>query len=203
MPSFCILCNTSGHVRQECNNNPVSWNEYIDSLKDTGIPSHLFDPVAENSIYTPSSANNTGPSSSTPRTEAITRSALRSILQELALEGQLPILNQSLNTNPVPNLPGPSQSPIVAAINPIPRPPVTRSRRVASVEDDDVQIVEEIPAGRGRGRGRGANTNNISHPILAPRGRGRGRGQNSNQNQQTFYWPNNTTSRGRGYRRGG
>jgi hypothetical protein len=201
---------------QECNNNPVSWNEYIEALKDTGIPGHLFDPVAENSFFTPNHSSVSQPSSSTPRggSDTITRSALRSILLELGFGPQspnLPPLNLSQpSINPVP---GPSQSPIVAQINPIPRAPVTRSRRLAAA--DEVILVEEIPAGQGRGRGSGSNSNSNPNPNNQNnqiqnnqpnqdlvRGRGNRVGCGGNQNQN-FYWNGGPSRGGRGYRRGG
>jgi hypothetical protein len=216
IPPFCVLCYAQGHVRQECQNNPVSWNDYIEGLKDTGIPSALFEPIDTSSFSTPNTSNlSNPPSSSTPRgSEAITRAELRSLLQEFALSNSPFFANASQSQNQ-PAQP-PSQPPVVV-INPTPR--ITRSARAARNSAPEIITIDEDIPSRGRGRGRGSvnpnliqvNPNQNQSNFYRGRGRGsRGRGQNQNQDQnqnpnqnqnqnQFFSWePLNNRNRRRG-----
>jgi len=192
---FCVQCYTPGHHRSDCFNHQVSWIDYTESLKVTGIPARLFDPVTEN-IF-----NNSGLASSTPmrnlNPNASLHAGLISFLQNYS-QNQSQSPNQSLNPvfplqvpdtppnriNPIPNPVGQGIiNPIPVGqgiINPIPRP-VTRSRLNAQSQS--------VPAPRGRGQGRGWN---------------RGTYQNVNQDQQAQSNQvennnfNNRTYRGRG-----
>ncbi len=157
---FCVTCYNPGHTKNDCHSEQVSWADYILSLKDTGIPLALFEPLDTSLNQT----NTSNPSFSTPRQDSeITRERLLSLLQNLARE-QIPNLNLSLgpqgqagpsgpaNQEQNPNPPPPVQ------INPIPRI-VTRSRSAAENSPQD-----QIPA-RGRGRGRGARGNFNLNPV--------------------------------------
>jgi hypothetical protein len=42
IPSFCVGCYTVGHVKADCNENSISWKDYINILLDTGIDKKLF-----------------------------------------------------------------------------------------------------------------------------------------------------------------
>jgi hypothetical protein len=177
---FCNLCYSPGHHRQECGNNPISWSEYVEALKDTGIPLHLFDPL-DNSLNLQNTANssNSFNLTSTPIGQA-SLAVLRSLLQES-------IANASSQAPPVvpPQAP---PNPNLARINPIPRM-VTRRQST----NDEVQILEGPSRGRGRARGRGASSsssasNNSLNPNPEPIGAGRGRGR-GRQPPDQFYFP--------------
>lgn len=169
---FCNTCYTPGHQRHECTaETPVSWNNYIESLRQTGIPSALFDPLDNSS----SSNSSNLPTASTPRapgSETITRAEFNSFLQELA-RGQGPNLN--LSQNPVPV--APAVNPIPPTVNPIPPPrPVTRSRQ--STLDSGIALNEEPVIVRGRGRGR---------PRARARGQSRGQPRGLPYSLGAFY----------------
>ncbi len=143
--------------------------EYVQSLKDTGIPLSLFDPL-ETSYTSASTANNSNnnPLFSTPRrdSESLSRAELINILQNFALNP-----NGSLNASQNPNLN--SQNPnqnqnqgTPPTINPIPRP-VTRSQSSLNGSQEQPQGLQP-PRGRGRGRGAQPNVNNIRQPLNFP-----------------------------------
>ncbi len=169
---FCIVCNSPGHVKAECENDPVPWNEYVESLKDTGIPPALFEPLDNSFQFTP---NNSNFASSTPRREGDIRVELFNIIQE-AFGNSVAAQNQSQNNsvqNPNPNL---NQS-----INPT---PVRRSARHTPGDIDPRPVTPPTrgnnSSNRGRGRGVFQFVNPNQNQFQIPRGRGqqlRGRGR--------------------------
>jgi hypothetical protein len=200
IPPFCVLCYALGHVRQECQNNPVSWNEYVDGLKDTGIPASLFEPI-ESSFSTPNTSSSSNPTSPTPRgSETITRAELRSLLQEFAFSNSPFFANASQNANQnqsqsQPPFQPPAQPPVVV-INPTPR--ITRSSRAARNSAPEVITIDEVtPPNRGRGRGRGSSNPN-QNPNLIQINPAQAQNLNQNQNQSNFYRGRGRGSRGRG-----
>ncbi len=42
IPLYCVSCNEIGHVKNECQSDPVSWKSYIQRLVKDGISSELF-----------------------------------------------------------------------------------------------------------------------------------------------------------------
>lgn len=42
IPTFCVRCYTIGHQNFECPNETVTWLDYIQKLKDDGIPESFF-----------------------------------------------------------------------------------------------------------------------------------------------------------------
>ncbi len=180
---FCINCYTAGHQRTDCANLPATWGDYVQALKDTQIPAHLFDPI-ENSLH---ATNNSLPTASTPRanvSESRLRSEILSLIQDLLPQNQSQnSQNSGANVgNPIPNLVNPIPNrmpppPPPPQINPTPRP-ITRARANVSAE--------ELGSVRGRGRGRGGLQPQLAESNPPVRGRGRGRATNRliNQNLQ-------------------
>jgi hypothetical protein len=99
---FCIACNNTGHVKVECNETPVSWSEYIEALKDTGIPDSYFEPTEAS--YTPNNSSNGSQFfSSTPRNgsqAAFLRTELQSIIHDaIAAATNGAIANANVNSS--------------------------------------------------------------------------------------------------------
>ena len=44
IPLFCSICYSIGHNNLNCDNKTASWKDYIDDLRDSGIPSEIFGP---------------------------------------------------------------------------------------------------------------------------------------------------------------
>jgi hypothetical protein len=42
IPSFCVGCYTVGHVKADCEENSISWKDYINTLLGSGIEKRLF-----------------------------------------------------------------------------------------------------------------------------------------------------------------
>ncbi len=42
IPLYCVSCNEIGHVKNECQADPVSWKSYIQRLVKDGISTELF-----------------------------------------------------------------------------------------------------------------------------------------------------------------
>jgi hypothetical protein len=197
---FCIVCNNDGHVKNDCTNAPVPWADYIESLKDTGIPPSYFEP-AENLVFNTSNSSNLGPLSSTPtHSSSALRSELQSLIQEAisaATGVQLPQQNQNLNNsqNQIPPSP-----PVIPVINPTVNP-TARPRTRASVANLSGQSLGHQPTparGRGRatrGRGRGSNGSANSNPNLARIDQGFGFGNECRfggpSNQNEVFYPEN------------
>jgi hypothetical protein len=174
---FCTTCYTPGHQRHECQAQAVTWGDYINSLRDTGIPNALFEPL-ENSFASNASLNL--PTSSTPRADSVNRADMLNLLQELAQnlnhsigQPQAQAQAQVQDPNAENNAPPPPPP-----INPIPRP-VTRSlRSLGDISGGQHQAGAQIghqalgqaPRGRGRGRGRPSNSPNFPNfgnvPVL-------------------------------------
>ncbi len=185
---FCIHCYTPGHARLDCPNEPVTWTTYVNSLKETGIPSALFEPI--DASLNQSNVSNQSNLTSTPRVgqDSAIRAELRALLQE-AISSQN---NQVVAAPPVapPVQPVQPVVPVVPVINPTPRLRSQRSLEAnAPLLDPNppqapVLAVVRPRGGRGgrggRGRGRGARggVHNNSAPDylqqapLRPRGRG-------------------------------
>ncbi len=163
---FCIVCNTPGHLKPECRNAPVHWSDYIQSLKNKGIPARLFDPLPEN-IYGagPSSQSNKFSNllTSTPRHPSSAEELLRSLF-----EGAFA---------PKPNTePTPSTSKGRTEIDPTFSASTPRNLNIN-------------PTFKATGRGRGSKGRGNPFHSQAPdsdlnfgAGRGRGRGKAPEQN---------------------
>jgi hypothetical protein len=175
---FCILCYTPGHHRQECGNNPVTWSEYIESLKDTGIPAPLFEPLESSFHFNSFNSNNSNSNlTSTPRGQNNQLNQLRELLQEA-------LFQNNSQANPGPSQAPPQAPPAPPQVNPIPRMVTRRSAGSESAVADP----QPPPRGRGRSRNRGGqqqpqfqnlfSLNNSANQNNQPIGRGRGRGLN-------------------------
>ncbi len=177
---FCIVCNTPSHLKPECHNAPVHWSDYIQSLKNKGIPARLFDPIPEN-IYGagPSSQSNkfSNPFTSTPRHPSSAEDLLRSLF-----EGAFA---PKANTDPTP-----STSKGRTEIDPTFSASTPRSLNV-----------NINPTFKATGRGRGSKGRGNPFHSQAPdsdlnfgAGRGRGRGkapeQNLNRGRGTYNFRN-------------
>jgi hypothetical protein len=42
IPGFCVSCHETGHVKNDCDSNSISWRDYIKKLIELGIPKPLF-----------------------------------------------------------------------------------------------------------------------------------------------------------------
>ncbi len=179
---FCIVCNTPGHTKPECQNAPVPWSEYVNFLKSTGIPHRLLEPIPENS-YASSSAQSKNYFTSTPK-HSTTEDLLRSLFQ---------------GAFSIPQTPQPSTSKNQSEAGIDPTFSASKPRNSNSGIDPTFR-----PTGRGRGstapgKGRGKPSESFapgpnSNFALGQnqnfgRGRGRGRGKSD---------PEPNLSRGRG-----
>ncbi len=162
IPPYCIVCNTPGHTKPECPNEPVPWSSYIQSLKDTGIPAILFEPISEN----PNQAVRPNIFNLTPRRipEGLSQENIQSVLQSVFSN----LSNQNFRT---PSTSG-SGVPPGGPINPTPNPPRGRGRGSGLINP----TITSTPQGRGRGRGNTTHSSSQSGQG-AGRGRGRGRGE--------------------------
>jgi hypothetical protein len=147
IPQFCILCYTPGHLKSDCPNDPVSWTDYIESLKDTGIPLRLFEQL-DNSYSTPNNSNN--PASSTPRrADSVSRADIVSLIRE-AFEAAPPNPNLSQSVNQS----GAAASDNNSGLSGPPRPPINPTPVLRPrVRPPIAQNLEIDPTVRGRGRG--------------------------------------------------
>ena len=121
---FCIVCNSIGHLKSECLNNPVSWINYVKSLKATGIPRGLFEPL-ESSVSTPNhSAAFAGHSSFVASTPASSDAALRAFIElvQNALVTLLLLDNSAGNQDEVENIEIDKQEEREILIDPTPVP---------------------------------------------------------------------------------
>jgi len=208
IPSFCVVCYSLGHQRTECYNNSVSWIDYTEALKRTGIPARLFDPILDFPFNV---------STSTPirGANASFQASLQALLQEYSGQGvqlnlsQNPVLQNQIQNQlqieaqaspPVPNQINPN--PVINRINPTLNPnpnqidpthrPVTRSRANGQLDN----IV--LPRGRG-GRGRSSNNSRGSFHNQDPQVAQINQAQNNQaQNIQFDIAQNNRIYRGRG-----
>lgn len=193
---FCIVCNGIGHIKAECMNEPVPWNEYVESLKSTGIPRPLFEPLIENSNNTPNhSLVNQNFASSTPRIDqdAVLRAQFCQLMEEAL--GVAPLLDNSqeqnqnnANPNVNPNA-DPNEVVELAQINPNPARGRPRGRPPL--------VINPNSRGNTRGRATGRPQIQYQNPIYVAdpslnipqrgrsnRGRGRGRGYQGQNNQR-------------------
>jgi hypothetical protein len=181
---FCVLCYSPGHLKSECNGSPITWTEYIDILKGTGIPALFFDPL-DNSLSANSSNNSNLPNTSTPRagSQAVTREELRQFLQEFV---------QSQNTSGASNSQAqPNQAQTPARINPIPVRVTGQQARINPIPQVRVNAnVNTVnPTQRvTRSRLASASNSNSAQAFVAPNPvRGRvnrgGRGSRGSQTQ--------------------
>jgi hypothetical protein len=175
-----LICNTPGHLKNDCNNQPVTWNEYVELLKDTSIPAPLFEPL-DNSYFTPNNSASSGPKfSSTPSQGEINEKGLRQEFNNLIKEA---FESGKAAAQGLPNTPPPDLSHLLAskhadktAINPTIRnrpqdSTLTTGRGRGQIDPTPKQ--PKRPSTRGGTSGKG--------------GKGLGRGQNLNQNPAQNY----------------
>ncbi len=175
---FCLLCYVPGHLRQDCENGtPVTWTEYVESLKQTGIPLGYFAPLEISASNTSSSSL---PSASTPRSgsQPVTREELRSFLQEFvnqsqpSAQGGAPPLQVPIPVTPVrPIVPIPLMRVNARPngnVNPIP----TRVTRSSSQQNNLSSGSFQDPLSNSRGRGNRGRPRARGTQVSSSRGRG-------------------------------
>jgi hypothetical protein len=176
---FCLICYVPGHLRQDCENgSPITWTEYVESLKRTGIPLGYFAPLESSATNNTSSSSL--PSASTPRSgsQAVTREELRSFLQEFVNQSQSNAQGSAPLQVPIPVTPVRPIVPIPLMrvnarpgngnVNPIPTRVTRSSNSLNSLSSGSFQD----PLATSRGRGNRGRPRTRGSQVNSNRGRG-------------------------------
>jgi hypothetical protein len=160
IPSFCVGCYTVGHVRADCEENSISWKDYINTLVDSGIEKRIF------GSWFRSNLSLSRDSHATYAQPSFKRRSTNNDDEDLTLETLSPKLLELFKKFQ-------SSTPNNTRRSPSRGPQGSNSR---SSSTNSKPRNENRNRGRGRGRGRGANNNTNDQTDKPNRNKGRGRG---------------------------
>jgi hypothetical protein len=161
IPSFCVGCYTVGHVKADCEENSISWKDFINNLLDLGIEKRLFGSWFRSNL---SLSRDTHATFAQPNLKRKTSNSNEND-EDLTLETLSPKLLELFKKFQ-------SSTPNVNRRSPRRDSLGSNSRSNSNSKTKN----ENRNRGRGRGRGRGNNSNNSNRDSSEkPRNRGRGR----------------------------
>jgi hypothetical protein len=173
IPSFCVGCYTVGHVKADCEDNTISWKDYINDLLDSGIEKRLFGSWFRSNITLPRESHVKYAQPTLKRRNS--NSNTNDDDEELTLETLSPklieLFKKFQSSTPSSNRRSPSR-----ASNSRPN---SNSKPRNDNNSNSKPRNDNRNRGRGRGRGRGGNTNSNNNSNRdsseKPRNRGRAR----------------------------
>jgi hypothetical protein len=163
IPGFCVACHETGHVKNDCDSDSISWRDYIKKLVADGVPKPLFGSwLATNITFSRSSQSDIARPIFRKRKSSSSDSDSDND-QDLS---SIPPHMQKLFKKFLASTPNHSNTSSKNS---------TRSNSGSNKKSDSKKEEKRSPSrnrNRGRGRGRGVNRDQSAN-----RGKGRGRGK--------------------------